>query len=87
MKKDKIGYYEHVEIGMLLSDIQRTLVHLHVRIGNAYPIRSTTVRRVEKASIAVSDLRSELDRCVCRENPREEDAIRAYYPDGRILYR
>ncbi len=81
MKKIGFKFEEHAEVGAELKLIRDELVHLSVTIANRYPkdIADNLVEAVEN----IDRVRSDLDDCVCEENPELEDNIlfSCYYGD------
>ena len=85
MKKKGFSFEKHNEVGEELQPMRDYLTKLYCEIAKAYPVNSKVVRRANKASRALDELRSALDDCVCGEHPEKPDieVVTVYYRRGR----
>lgn len=79
--KKTMAWERHVETGNQLRRAQDYLSTLTVDLGNTYSSSSKVTRLAEKAFLALSALRCELDRLLFEEHdPRDGvDRASAYY--------
>lgn len=87
-KKTGLAFELHDRFGLELQTINDRLIEIATQISDHYPKRSRMAKKVEKAYIALLDLRNELDEAVCTEHGHRTDINPAecYYRTSRDDY-
>ena len=78
MKKG-LSLDDHKDIGMELYRIHERLVHLSVKIANAYPLRSGAFSSLDRARVHLGKARSELEEKMFKQHGAA-GRIDFYYP-------
>ena len=81
MTKPRLTEEEHAEIGKQLAQMQSELAHLHVKIGNAYPLQGAEgmpLKRAKAAEEALRDARYALENALFRDHPEASTSV--YFP-------
>ncbi|MGV9282131.1 hypothetical protein [Streptomyces sp. NPDC003730] len=85
MTKPGFTAEEHFEVGQQLAHMFNELVHLEVRLDNAYPrtgVEAEPLRRIQDARQALRRARSALEDALYRDHPEPVANTEVYFPQG-----
>jgi hypothetical protein len=78
--KKRFTLEQHCHAASNIHQAAAEIRALFLKLSKHYPNNSKVVRRAYKADNVLSELKSELDNCICKENPDRDDVTRIYYP-------
>jgi regulation of enolase protein 1 (concanavalin A-like superfamily) len=83
MKRNRISFERHKQIGTYLAVLHRQIGDLLVEVSRAEGTSASVTRNLEKVDWRLTQIRSQLENVMFRDYPKEGD-IRIYYPGDTL---